>query len=38
MLLQIIYINNYYNIYNIPKERNKNYPIKMYWEKLKKKY
>ena len=31
ILLQIIYIDNKYNIYRAPKIKYKKYPIRMYW-------
>ena len=37
-LLQIAYIDNYYNIYKTPKERNYKYLVKMYWIFSKLKY
>jgi len=30
-LLWIVYIDNYYNIYKTPKERNYKYLVRMYW-------
>ena len=37
-LLQIAYINDYYNIYKTPKKKNYKYLIKMYWIPNKLKY
>jgi len=30
-LLWIVYIDNYYNIYRTPKERNYKYLVRIYW-------
>ena len=31
ILLQIICVDDYYNIYKTPKARNYKYPIRIYW-------
>ena len=37
-LLWIVYINNYYNIHEVPKKKNYKYLIRMYWMLSKLKY
>ena len=37
-LLWIAYMDNYYNIYKVPKKRNYKYLVRMYWMPSKLKY
>ena len=37
-LLQIVYIDNYYNIYKAPKVKNYKYLVRIYWIPSKLKY
>jgi len=37
-LLWIVYIDNYCNIYKVPKARNYKYPVRIYWIPSKLKY
>jgi len=30
-LLWIVYVDNYYNIYKVPKKKNYKYLVRMYW-------
>ena len=38
ILVQIVYIDDYYNIYKTPKKKNYKYLVKMYWMPNKLKY